>query len=246
MMASGSVVKNLPTTLSASGLARLAARPNSNTSSITKASASLFSTISTARAWSGASRILMRSRRSRLACSAALSGVVPLVETRFFPARSSMRSILLSARTSRRAPVMKCGIVKATFCLRSALLVVEPHSMSALPCSMAVMRLAGVTNRNSTGMSGLPAFLRTASATFRHKSKAYPTGFLSPSTYEKGTEDSRCAITSLPPDFTRSSTPSAWAMEAPASTAPISSSFESGVAKGMRFLNAMSGCKKRA
>ena len=83
-----------------------------------------------------------------------------------------MRSTGLDAFTRRRAPVMKWGMVKPTFWRRSALLVVEPHSRSALPSSTMVMRLAGVTMRNSTGMSFMPVFLRTASAMRRHRSTA--------------------------------------------------------------------------
>src|SRR3954466_10537669 len=99
---------------------------------------------------------------------------------------------------------MQCGTVKATFSRRSALLVVEPHSMSALPSATAAMRLDGVTSMNSGVSVGRLIFLRTASASFRHNSTAYPVGFLSGSTYEKGTEDSRWAMMILPVCFIRS------------------------------------------
>src|SRR2546427_9171228 len=63
-------------------------------------------------------------------------GLVPLVETSFLPLRSSIALMVLSAFTSIRAPVMKWGTVNATVWRRCALFVVEPHSMSALPCSI--------------------------------------------------------------------------------------------------------------
>ncbi|MDT4873510.1 hypothetical protein FQZ97_1087600 [compost metagenome] len=60
--------------------------------------------------------------------------------------------------TSKRAPVMKCGMVNATLSRRAALLVVEPHSMWTLPCATMSMRLAGVTCTYSTANALRPIF----------------------------------------------------------------------------------------
>ncbi|MCY1374435.1 hypothetical protein D9M69_617750 [compost metagenome] len=81
MMARASVVKKRPTTLSALGSGRPAARPKSSTSSMAKASASPLSTMVTACWWSSASSIRNLRKRSRSIRRKAASGVVLRVDT---------------------------------------------------------------------------------------------------------------------------------------------------------------------
>ncbi|MNN33836.1 hypothetical protein D3C81_1476100 [compost metagenome] len=74
-----------------------------------------------------------------------------------------------------------------------------------MPSTTAGMRLAGVTGTQSTRSDGSLSAPRTASATFRHRSTAYPTGLPS-ATKENGTELSRWAMRMAPACRIRRST----------------------------------------
>ena len=72
-----------------------------------------------------------------------LSVVVPATTESFLPARSAAFFTPPSARTSKAPVWRKVTVLKSTFSWRLSVLVVTPHSMSALP-SATIARRSGV------------------------------------------------------------------------------------------------------
>ena len=80
-------------------------------------------------------------KRRAISCI-AFSLVVPAVTTTVFPARSRYERIGEPRRTSSLVPETKMTGENATCFWRSRLLVVEPHSRSARPETMASIRVS--------------------------------------------------------------------------------------------------------
>ena len=92
--------------------------------------------------------------------------MVPAVVTTVLPFRSAQSLMPESFLVIRRVPITKIVFEKATCCWRSALLVVEPHSMSTVPFCTSGMRFCDVTGVSFTFRFGMFSFCLTASTTF--------------------------------------------------------------------------------
>ncbi len=79
--------------------------------------------------------------------------VVLLMPPIFLPDRSDMPLIPFAVIDSTLPPVTNVGSVKSTCSWRDNVIVVEPHSISILPLTIAEMRSSDVTRTNFTSMS---------------------------------------------------------------------------------------------
>ncbi len=105
----------------------------------------------------------------RAISSIAFSLVVPAVTTTVLPARLRYERIGEPRFTSSLMPETKMTGEKATCFCRSRLLVVEPHSRSARPETIASNRVSEVTGVHWMAISR-PTASPIASASFLHSS----------------------------------------------------------------------------
>src|SRR5207249_4472191 len=142
---------------------------------------------------------------SRRAPSVVVPGTIP---TRL-PPRSTTLSMPDASVVRRLPPSRKVAIVKSTSVCRDSEAVVEPHSMSMVPSTTALIRFAGDTLTHFSRSSGRARSFWTASAIFRQRSTEYPAGLPSSPVNENGHDESRYPsvivfVSLMPPPLLRS------------------------------------------
>ena len=117
--------------------------------------------------------------------------VVPGTIPTRLPPRSTTLSMPDASVVRRLPPSRKVAIVKSTSVCRDSEAVVEPHSMSMVPSTTALIRFAGDTLTHFSRSSGRARSFWTVSAIFRQRSTEYPAGLPSSPVNENGHDESR-------------------------------------------------------